>query len=142
VILGLFGLVNAGVVFSNVGLGTTLVLVGLLAGKPLGIALFTWFSDKVLKLQIPGGMNYREVVSLGMVAGIGFTVALFVSTAAFQPGQVQDEVKMGALGSFFAAFLAFGVARAMGVRPFRSEAKEPKTEEEEDVESEAAMVRA
>jgi NhaA family Na+:H+ antiporter len=121
IVLGLFGLVNAGVAFSSVGTGTALVLVGLIVGKPLGITLFTWIGQKFLKLEIPGGMNYRHVVSLGMVAGIGFTVALFVSTAAFPlskyPQATLDAVKMGALGSFFAAVVAFAGARMLGIRP-------------------------
>jgi NhaA family Na+:H+ antiporter len=117
-ILGLFGLANAGVVFNSMGAGTWLVLAGLLAGKPLGITLFTWFAEKGLKLEIPAGMGYRHIVTLGAVAGIGFTVALFVSTAAFPtPGPVQDSVKMGALLSFGAAGFAFGMARLLGVRP-------------------------
>lgn len=120
-ILGLFGLVNAGVGFSSVGAGTWLVLAGLMIGKPLGITLFTWIAEKWFKLEIPGGMSYRHIVSLGMVAGIGFTVALFVSTAAFPPGPTLDAVKMGALGSFFAAVVAFVGARMLGVRPLASE---------------------
>jgi Na+:H+ antiporter, NhaA family len=116
-ILGLFGLVNAGVVLSSVGTGTWLVLLGLLIGKPVGITLFTWFAEKVLRLEIPTGMNYRHIVSLGLVAGIGFTVALFVATAAFRsPGPVQDSVKMGALLSFLVAPIAFVGARLLGVR--------------------------
>jgi NhaA family Na+:H+ antiporter len=121
-ILGLFGLVNAGVAFSAVGVGTWLVLVGLLVGKPVGITFFTWLGNKFLKLEIPGGMNYRDVITLGTVAGIGFTVALFVSTAAFPvPPASQatlDAVKMGALGSFFAAVLALIVAKILGVKPW------------------------
>ncbi len=125
VILGLFALTNAGVVFSNLGLGTWLVLVGLIIGKPLGITLLTLFAEKVLRFEIPAGMNYRHVISLGMVAGIGFTVALFVAAAAFPPGSgvpsaVRDSVKMGALGSFFAAFVAFAGARLLGVRPVKA----------------------
>jgi NhaA family Na+:H+ antiporter len=120
IILGLFGLVNAGVAFSSVGTGTVLVLVGLLIGKPLGITFFTWLGVKFFKLEIPGGMTYRHVVSLGMVAGIGFTVALFVSTAAFPlskyPQETLDAVKMGALASFFAAVLAYVGARMLGIR--------------------------
>jgi Na+:H+ antiporter, NhaA family len=117
-VLGLFGLVNAGVVFSNVGTGTWLVLLGLMVGKPLGITLFTYLGQKLFKLQMPAGMNYRHIVSLGAVAGIGFTVALFVSTAAFnQPGPVQDSIKMGALGSFFSAFLAIGISRLLKIQP-------------------------
>jgi len=120
-ILGLFGLVNAGVAMSNVGVGTWLVLAGLLLGKPFGIVMFTWIGQKLFKLEIPGGMGYRHVLSIGMVAGIGFTVALFVSTAAFPvpptSPAVLDAVKMGALGSFFASVIAFIGARMLGIRP-------------------------
>ena len=120
-ILGLFGLVNAGVAMSNIGTGTWLVLTGLIIGKPVGIVLFTWIGVRFFKLTIPGGMSYRHVLTIGMVAGIGFTVALFVATAAFPAGstsvEVLDAVKMGALGSFFAAIIAFVGARMMGIRP-------------------------
>ncbi|MCA9073329.1 MAG: Na+/H+ antiporter NhaA, partial [Planctomycetaceae bacterium] len=132
-ILGLFGLVNAGVVFSNVGAGTWLVLAGLIIGKPLGITLFTWLGEKVFKLQMPAGMGYSHIISLGMVAGIGFTVALFVSTAAFyEPGPIQDSVKMGALGSFLAAVLAIGVSRLLKVQPYRESDEEAEKAENEE----------
>ncbi len=123
-ILGLFGLANAGVAFSAVGGGTWAVLAGLLIGKPLGITLFTWLAQKLFRLEIPGGMTYRHVVTLGMVAAIGFTVALFVSTAAFgggkAPVEILDSVKMGALGSFGAAILAIVLGRSLGIRPQKS----------------------
>ncbi len=65
-------------------------------------------------------MDYRHVVTLGMVAGIGFTVALFVSVAAFPAtGPVQDSVKMGALLSFGAAPLAIIIGKALGIRPLK-----------------------
>lgn len=118
VILGLFGLVNAGVVFSHIGTGTWLVLSGLLIGKPVGITLLTLLGEKLFGFQRPDGMSYRHVVTLGLVAGIGFTVALFVSSAAFpEPGAIQDSVKMGALGSFLAAVPAFVIGRALGIKP-------------------------
>ncbi len=116
-ILGLFGLVNAGVVFSNTGTATWLVLVALVVGKPLGITLFTFLGVKLFRLQLPDGINYRHVITLGMVAGIGFTVALFVSTAAFtEPGPIQDSAKMGALASFAAAVIAIPLGRLLGVK--------------------------
>ncbi|QDU97784.1 Na+/H+ antiporter NhaA [Lignipirellula cremea] len=130
IILGLFGLVNAGVVFSAAGAGTVWVLVGLLLGKPMGIVFFTWVGDKVFKLEMPKGMNYRHVVAIGLVASIGFTVALFVSTVAFKVDgsadpvatqAIQDSVKMGALGSFFGAVLAFIGAKLMGIKPLLGE---------------------
>ena len=130
-ILGLFGLANAGVVLSSVGTGTWLVLAGLLLGKPVGITALTWFAERVLKLEKPAGMDYRHVVTLGMVAGIGFTVALFVSVAAFRvPGEIQDSVKMGALLSFGAAPLAFIIAKALGIKPGDHESGESEVDEE------------
>ena len=134
-ILGAFGLANAGVVFSSIGVGTWLVVVGLLVGKPLGITGMTWIAQKVFKLEMPKGMGYRHIVTLGTIASIGFTVALFVSTAAFKtPGPIQDSVKMGALLSFFGAVAAFGVAKLLGVRPLgpdeSMELSEPGVEDE------------
>ena len=118
--LGAFGLANAGVVLSSLGTGTWLVLAGLLIGKPVGITLLTLFAEKGLKLEKPAGMDYRHVVTLGMIAGIGFTVALFVSVAAFTvPGAIQDSVKMGALLSFAAAPLAIIIGKSLGIRPLR-----------------------
>lgn len=123
VILGLFGLANAGVSLGNVGVATFLVLVGLLVGKPLGITLFTWIAARFFRLEVPGGMSYRHVFTIGIVAGTGFTVALFMSEAAFPAGQfsseLRDAVKMGALASFFAAVLALIVARVLGIKPTR-----------------------
>ena len=127
IILGLFGLANAGVMFGNVGLPTVLILLGLLVGKPLGITLFTWIAARFFKLEVPGGMSYRHVFTVGTIAGIGFTVALFMSDAAFPagqfPAQLRDAVKMGALASLLAAVLALFVARALGIKPQRDAEK-------------------
>lgn len=118
--LGLFGLANAGVVLSSFGSGTWMVLLGLLIGKPVGITLFTWLATS-FGLQKPAGMTMRHVVVVGMIAAMGFTVALFMSSSAF-PGEgaeetILEQAKMGALLSFGAGFLAFALARALGIRP-------------------------
>ncbi|MDA7977699.1 MAG: Na+/H+ antiporter NhaA [Pirellulales bacterium] len=118
-ILGLFGLVNAGVVLSAFGLGTWLVVGGLLVGKPLGIGLFAWISAKALGLRLPDNMNFRELIVVGFVAAIGFTVALFVAEAAFHgagESTHRDSVKMGALLSFGAAIVAFVLAKILRVQ--------------------------
>ncbi len=114
-ILMLFGLANAGVVFSNMESTTWFVTSGLLIGKPVGILLCTWVAVKLFKLTLPDGMNLGDVLVLGCMAGIGFTVALFVSTVAFPPGATQDAAKMGALFSFAAAGIAFVAAKITGV---------------------------
>ena len=117
VVLLLFGLVNAGVPFGSVGSGTWVVLAGLLAGKPIGILLMTFLGVKVFGLRPPGGLTYAHTLIVGVAAAIGFTVALFFATAAYPPGSVLDEVKMGALFSFLAAPAAVLLGRAMGLRP-------------------------
>jgi NhaA family Na+:H+ antiporter len=117
VVLMAFGFVNAGVVLGNVGVASGLVGVGLVLGKPIGITLFTMVSVKVLRLQMPDGMSFKDVVVLGTMAGIGFTVALFVATVAFPDRRaVLDAAKMGALFSMGASILSWIAARVLGVR--------------------------
>lgn len=106
VILFFFGLFNAGVEFNAIGEATWLVLAGLLIGKPVGIFLFGWVAAHPLKLGLPAGMRSVDLVVIGCVAAIGFTVSLFVASVAFPGGMVQDAAKMGALFSFGAALVA------------------------------------
>ncbi|HJN92149.1 MAG TPA: Na+/H+ antiporter NhaA, partial [Dehalococcoidia bacterium] len=82
VILFFFGLVNAGVMFSSVGVGTWIVLTALVVGKPVGIWLFTEAAGLIGFSRAPA-LTSRIVFVMGIVAGIGFTVSLFFSTAAF-----------------------------------------------------------
>jgi NhaA family Na+:H+ antiporter len=117
-ILGLFGLVNAGVMLGSVGPGTWLVLIGLLAGKPLGIATFSLLG-RALGLSLPGGVRWADLVVLGFAAAVGFTVALFISTVAFDPGETLETVKMGSLLSFSAMFLAVTAAKLLRIKPVR-----------------------
>jgi NhaA family Na+:H+ antiporter len=121
VILFFFGLVNAGVPLTSVGVGTWVVLGALLAGKPLGILLFTggaaWAG-----LHRPEGVTWRDLVVVGVAASIGFTVSLFFATAAFPDGRFLAETKMGALLSFSAAALAVAAAQVLEVGRFAPEA--------------------
>lgn len=118
IVLGLFGLVNAGVPFANIGAATGIVVMSLVAGKPIGILAFTWLAER-FGFRRAKGLVWRDVMVLGTLAGIGFTVALFFATAAFPAGgRVLDEVKMGALFSFVAAPIGVALARIVrGRRP-------------------------
>jgi NhaA family Na+:H+ antiporter len=118
-ILFFFGLVNAGVTLSSVGSGSWIVFLSLLFGKPIGIVGTTFLAVR-LGLRAPGGLSYRHAVVMGVAAGIGFTVALFFATSAFPPGTILDQVKMGALLSFFAAPIAIVFGRLIGLRPERN----------------------
>jgi NhaA family Na+:H+ antiporter len=112
IILLLFGFANAGVPFAQIGPGTYYVLAGLLIGKPLGIMLFA-SAARVVGAHLPKGLRVGDLLVVGVVASIGFTVSLFFATAAFAPGPALAETKMGALMSFVAAPLALVVSRLM-----------------------------
>jgi Na+:H+ antiporter, NhaA family len=111
-ILMTFGLVNAGVPLSSVGDVTAAVAVSLVVGKPIGVTMATVIGE-LIGLRRPAGLGYPALVVMGVTAGIGFTVALFFTTAAFPPGAVLEEAKMGALLSFLAAPLAIGLGKVL-----------------------------
>jgi NhaA family Na+:H+ antiporter len=114
IILFWFALTNAGVRVSSVGIVTGIVLTALIVGKPLGIVLTTWMSERI-GLQRPVGLGWADLTVVGVMAGIGFTVALFFTTASFGPGVTLDQAKLGALLSVFAGALAIALARVLGI---------------------------
>ena len=115
VVLLAFGLVNAGVPLTSVGPVTWIVMASLIVGKPVGVVLTTLLAG-LLGFKRSRDLDFRALLTLGIAAGIGFTVALFFTTAAFPPGPALDEAKMGALLSFFGGFVAFAVGRALGIK--------------------------
>ncbi|MSO82085.1 MAG: sodium:proton antiporter [Acidobacteria bacterium] len=114
VMLFFFGLVNAGVEVASVGAGTWIVLTAILLGKPIGIVSCTALSVAA-GLRRPAGVTWRDLTVIGIVAAIGFTVALFFATAAFPAGELLDQTKMGALLSFSAAIVAVTAALLLKV---------------------------
>lgn len=108
--LFMFGLVNGGVEFGNVGTATWLVLISLIAGKMIGISLFGALGVR-LGFPLPIGMGARELFAAGLTAGIGFTVALFVAGEAFSDPILAGGAKMGAMLSIFAFIPAALVMR-------------------------------
>lgn len=113
--LFMFGLANAGVAFSGVGTATWLVFLSLLTGKTIGIFSFG-FLGKKLGFPLPDGMKKRDLMMAGVIAGIGFTVALFVAGEAFTDPEVQGAAKMGAMFSIAAFPVAIVLARFAGIR--------------------------
>ena len=122
VVLFFFGLLNAGVEFTAIGSPTWLVLAGLIIGKPIGVLLFGWIAARPLGLGLPAGMRIIDLMVIGCVAAIGFTVSLFVATVAFDSSTmlgtipVQEAAKMGALFSFGAAALSIFAGWVTGVQ--------------------------
>jgi NhaA family Na+:H+ antiporter len=118
-VLLLFGFANAGVPFEQVGPGTYYVLAGLLLGKPIGILLFSTIA-RLAGGSLAPGLRTGDLLVVGVVASVGFTVSLFFATAAFPGGAALAETKMGALLSFVAAPLALAVSRIVQWRGFHA----------------------
>ena len=104
IIVPLFALANAGVQIrgdSFDGPGTVRVtagvVLGLVAGKSLGITAAAWLAVRTGVGRLPEGATWPMVAGVSAVAGIGFTVALFISELAFDPGSLQDAAKIGVL---------------------------------------------
>lgn len=114
-IMPIFALANAGVRVAGASISpgtvTAGVVVGLVVGKPLGIVTVSWLSARLGLCLLPRGIALRELVVLGTVAGIGFTMALFVAGLAFASPAQLDEAKVAVLA---ASTLASVIGLAMG----------------------------
>lgn len=110
-----FGLANAGVVFDTVGEASWAVLIALLVGKTVGI-FGASYGAHVMGFPLPKGMNATSLALAGLTAGLGLTVALFVSGVAFTDPVLVGSAKMGALFSAVAGPMVLMAARLLKVR--------------------------
>ena len=110
-----FAFANAGVAFSEINGLTWIVLSALIFGKIIGITSFSLVAMKC-GFPLPQGMTIKHVLLTSIVAGLGLTVALFVSGQAFADPVLQGSAKMGAVFSVVAAVLAFAAREALGLR--------------------------
>jgi NhaA family Na+:H+ antiporter len=126
VIMPVFALANAGVALDASTLGNptaervgVAVALGLLFGKPIGITLFSWASVRLGIAALPRGVGWPALAATGVLAGIGFTVALFVTALAFTDPHATAGSKVGILaGSFLATLAGLAIlARALPARP-------------------------
>ena len=111
-VMPIFALANAGV---SLSLGTLAesfthsvtqgVLAGLLLGKPLGIFFFSWLAVKVGISDLPNGVRWSQVLGVGFLGGIGFTMSLFITNLAFRQADLITDAKVG----IFAASLVAGI---------------------------------
>jgi Na+:H+ antiporter, NhaA family len=119
-IMPVFALANAGVSLSGASLDPSSltvavgVAIGLVVGKPLGILIACWLTLRLGIGTLPVGMTFRHLVVLGLVAGVGFTMALFIAQLAFTDARLLDAAKLGVLGaSAGAAILGIVLGRQL-----------------------------
>lgn len=108
-IMPIFALANAGVALGGVEFhrDATIVIAGvsagLVLGKPVGVLVASFVTLKLGIGTLPAGVTYRHLVVLGMVAGVGFTMALFVAQLAFADAELLAAAKLGVLAASGAA---------------------------------------
>lgn len=112
VIMPIFALANAGVPLELTALNDSIavaVVLGLVLGKPLGILGFSWLAVKLGWARLPDDLNWSVLFAAGCLAGIGFTMALFIAELALQSDAL-DTAKVGVLaGSALSALLGVGL---------------------------------
>ena len=103
-IVPIFALANAGVEISSDSLSDAVssgvtrgVVVGLVVGKIVGVSLFTFVAVRLRVSTLPDGSNFRHILGISAIAGIGFTVSMFITALAYDNVILQDESKVGIL---------------------------------------------
>lgn len=103
IILPVFALANTAIVIPGdfaTTINSTLnhgIISGLFIGKPLGIVLACWLLVKLKWGQLPAGVSWMQLTGVGILAGIGFTMSIFISMLAFDEPVTQDMAKAGVL---------------------------------------------
>ncbi|HWK07127.1 MAG TPA: Na+/H+ antiporter NhaA [Puia sp.] len=121
IILPVFALANTGILLSAGWPHSLLeknslgILAGLVVGKPVGVLLCCWLAIRLKICQLPGDMNWRHLAGLGLLAGIGFTMSIFITNLAFVDAThiqyskiaiLASSLLAGVLGYLFLAFAA------------------------------------
>jgi NhaA family Na+:H+ antiporter len=139
-ILPIFALANAGVqvigetsvdLFNPASLG---IIVGLVLGKPLGITTFSWLAVRLGLAELPRGVPWRQLFAASWLAGIGFTISLFIANDAFEDPLLTTTAKLGILAaSVIAGTIGFFLLRATISRYDESSRMETKSDHMEAV---------
>jgi NhaA family Na+:H+ antiporter len=131
VILPIFAFANAGVTLQGDFVNTVTnpialgIILGLLVGKPLGIGFFSWLAVKSRLADLPMNVGWRQLISTSFLAGIGFTMALFIASAAFADPALLSIAKL----SIILASLLAGLVGSV-LLMFTSSARDSTTEME------------
>jgi Na+:H+ antiporter, NhaA family len=127
-IMPVFALFNAGVTLGGEGggFGNVVILgafLGLLLGKPVGITLFVALAVVSRVTRLPPGIGWAAIAGVGLLGGIGFTMALFIAMLAFGESPALDQAKIGVLSaSVCAAVLGYLLLR-MSLAPVATAAE-------------------
>lgn len=120
-IMPIFALANTNITFEKgmiEGLNSPLgfgIIVGLFFGKTIGITLFSWFAVKIKLAKLPSGANWQHIIGVGMLAGIGFTMSIFISLLSFSDPFHITEAKFAILcASVISGLIGFVYLKSIG----------------------------
>ena len=117
-IIPVFALANAGVLIAgseNLELALVInIVISLVLGKGLGISLVVFLAKKIKLIEVPTDISFKHILGVSFIAGIGFTMAIFIASLAFaSTPEYIDSAKIGILiGSFFSAIIGFIILRS------------------------------
>lgn len=103
IIMPIFALANTNITFQKEMIGGLVsplgfgIILGLFLGKTLGISLLSWFAVKIKLAKLPSGANWKHIIGVGMLAGIGFTMSIFISLLSFKEAEYIVEAKFAIL---------------------------------------------
>ncbi|WP_202923373.1 Na+/H+ antiporter NhaA [Pontibacter pudoricolor] len=127
-IMPIFALANTNIRFeiemldgltTSLGLG---IIAGLILGKPIGIVFFSWLSVKLGISSLPAGTRWIQFVGLGLLAGIGFTMSIFIALLSFSEPSFQTQAKFAILiASLLAGISGYMFLRKVGATDSYSE---------------------
>jgi Na+:H+ antiporter, NhaA family len=126
-ILPIFALANAGVALGDAQQAfssplTLNIALGLLIGKTLGVSLFSWISVKSGFASLPERTRWIHLLALGLLGGVGFTMALFIANLAFVDADLLNASKIGILaGSTIAAVGGYFILRITLPKPIEDD---------------------
>lgn len=96
------------------------IILGLSIGKPVGILIFTWIPLKLKIISMPTGVSFSQIIAIGFIAGIGFTMSLFISGLAFDDNMIEVQSKVGiVVGSLISMVLGF-ILLLFSLKPSKS----------------------
>lgn len=111
-VMPIFALANAGISFGeNMHLDYALIAsiaIGLFIGKGIGVSLFSILGVKMKLAAFPEGVNYKSIIGVALLAGVGFTMSIFISNLAFVDSIFEDSAKVGILlGSLVSGIVGY-----------------------------------
>jgi Na+:H+ antiporter, NhaA family len=117
-VLPLFAFANAGIVLDGLSIRDVLapvplgIVAGLVIGKQAGVFGITWVLVKTGWARLPEGVTWTHLYGVACLAGIGFTMSLFIGSLSFADPALMNEVRLGVLsGSALSAVVGFAVLR-------------------------------